>query len=163
MHFIETGLYNEIRRIIPIACVDIVIPDNNKILLVKRKEPPAQGQWWTPGGRIFHGETIEEASVRKAKTEVHLDCRFNKILDVTETIFDNVKIKDSVISIHTVNVVCLMELKDSRQQHIQLDNNHEDYLWTKDVFTGLHPAVKQIFEVYRCLNETESSIKANPF
>jgi ADP-ribose pyrophosphatase YjhB (NUDIX family) len=145
--FIDRDIFDEIRKIIPIVCVDLVIPKNGDILLVKRIEPPAQGQWWTPGGRIFHGETIEKASIRKAKAEVHLDCRFKKILGVTESIFDNVIVNGKSISIHTVNVVCLMELKDDTQQ-IQLDNGHTDYLWTAESFMGLHPAVEHIFDLY---------------
>ena len=147
MQLIESDIFNGIRKIIPIVCVDLVIPKNGDILLVKRIEPPAQGQWWTPGGRIFHGETIEDASVRKANAEVHLDCRFKKILGVTESIFDNVKIDSKLISIHTVNVVCLMELKDATQQ-IQLDNDHADHLWINEPFAGLHPGVVQIFDLY---------------
>lgn len=147
MILIENYIFDEIRKKIPIVCVDLVIPKNGKILLLKRNEPPAQGQWWTPGGRIFHGETIEEASVRKSKAEVHLDCHFKKILGVTESIFNNVVTNGKSISIHTVNIVCLMELRVDTQQ-IQLDNGHAEYLWTNKAFEGLHPAVKQIFDLY---------------
>lgn len=147
MLLIESDVFKEIRKIIPIVCVDLVIPKSGAILLVKRIEPPAQGQWWTPGGRIFHSETIEEAAIRKAKTEVHLDCRFKKILGVTESIFNNIKTNSKINSFHTVNVVCLMELKDDTQQ-IRLDNGHTDYLWTKESFAGLHPAVESIFSLY---------------
>jgi colanic acid biosynthesis protein WcaH len=147
MQLIDRDFFNEIRKIIPITCVDLVIPKNGDILLVKRIEPPAQGLWWTPGGRIFHGETIEKASIRKAKSEVSLDCGFRKILGVTESIFDNAIVNGTSISIHTVNIVCLMELKDETQQ-IRLDNNHVDYLWTNESFAGLHPAVEHIFYLY---------------
>ena len=144
---INRDLFDEIRKIIPIVCVDLVIPKNGDILLVKRIEPPAQGQWWTPGGRIFHGETIEEASVRKAKEEVHLACCLKKVLGVSESIFDNVIINGKLISIHTVNIICLMEMKDYAQ-HIKLDNNHAEYLWAKESFVGLHEAVEKIFNLY---------------
>jgi len=147
MMLIECDVFDEIRKVIPIVCVDLVIPKRGDILLVKRIEPPAQGQWWTPGGRIFHGETIEEASIRKSETEVHLDCSFKKILGVTESIFDNLIINGKSISIHSVNVVCLMELNDDTQQ-IQLDNGHAEYLWTNESFVGLHPAVEHIFALY---------------
>jgi colanic acid biosynthesis protein WcaH len=147
MVFVEGNLFDEIRNVMPIVCVDLVIPKNGDILLVKRSEPPAQGQWWTPGGRILHGETIQEASIRKANAEIHLDCRFKKILGVTECIFNNVTINAQSISIHTVNVVCLMELKDETQQ-IQLDHGHTDYLWARASFAGLHIAVEQIFDLY---------------
>lgn len=147
MTLIKSEVFEEIRKAIPIVCVDLVIPKDGEILLVKRMEPPAQGQWWTPGGRILKGETIEEASVRKAKEEVHLDCRFRKVLGVTESIFDEVIINGKSISIHTVNVVCLMEPEDPAQS-IQLDNSHSEYRRTKGSFGELHPAVKRIFDLF---------------
>lgn len=148
MTIIDSDIFDKIREIIPIVCVDLVIPKNGSILLVKRIETPAQGQWWTPGGRIFHGETIEEASIRKAKMEVHLDCCFKTILGVTESIFDKREGDEKSTSIHTVNVVCFMELKDENQR-VQLDNSHRDYMWTRKSFPGLHPAMKRIIDLYR--------------
>ena len=58
----------------PIPCVDLVIVDNEgKILLAKRKNEPAIGEWWFPGGRIHYLETRLVAAARKLKEECRLE------------------------------------------------------------------------------------------
>lgn len=57
--------------------VGAVILDGDRVLLVKRGTPPAQGKWSVPGGLLRLGETIEAAVVREVEEEcgirVHLD------------------------------------------------------------------------------------------
>lgn len=66
-------LYRQIRMIMPIVCVDLVVMDRKgKLLLVKRNNDPAKGEWWFPGGRVFYGETRIEAAKRKLQEECGL-------------------------------------------------------------------------------------------
>ena len=72
MH-IEQSLYDQILRMMPIPCVDVMVFDEaDKVLLLKRKNEPALGQWWFPGGRVLFGETREEAARRKLLEECGL-------------------------------------------------------------------------------------------
>ncbi|HEV2575384.1 NUDIX hydrolase [Methylocella sp. CPCC 101449] len=52
-----------VRRPIP-AVLAVVIRDN-RVLLVRRANPPDVGLWGFPGGKIDLGETIEAAAVRE--------------------------------------------------------------------------------------------------
>ena len=62
---IDKDLYNKIIQVMPIPCVDIIIGDRlNNILLIKRMNEPAIGQWWFPGGRILFKEKRTEAVER---------------------------------------------------------------------------------------------------
>ena len=57
--------YEAIRRAIPIACVDLVIINaNREVLLVRRVNEPARGEWWFPGGRVHLNQTRENAAKR---------------------------------------------------------------------------------------------------
>lgn len=62
--------YGQIKRALPIPCVDLLISnEKGEILLVKRKNEPAKNEWWFPGGRVLHGEHRNKAAKRKAKEE----------------------------------------------------------------------------------------------
>lgn len=56
-----------------IACVGaVVFDDGGRLLLVKRANPPAQGLWSIPGGRVEPGESAEIAVVREVLEETGL-------------------------------------------------------------------------------------------
>ena len=57
----------------PVVGVGIVIWRDDKVLLVKRKNPPRAGEWGLPGGKQKLGETIMQAAVREAREETGLD------------------------------------------------------------------------------------------
>jgi ADP-ribose pyrophosphatase YjhB (NUDIX family) len=42
-------------------------------LLVRRKNPPAQGQWGLPGGKQQLGETLVEAAIREVREETGIE------------------------------------------------------------------------------------------
>lgn len=51
----------------PVPTVDIIIEVENKIVLIKRKNPPHG--WAIPGGFVDYGESFETAAVREAEEE----------------------------------------------------------------------------------------------
>lgn len=53
----------------------IVVDDDGRLLLVRRANPPAQGTWSIPGGRVEAGETHEVAVVRELMEETGLTGR----------------------------------------------------------------------------------------
>jgi 8-oxo-dGTP diphosphatase len=79
--FIPNDLYEQILRVMPIVCVDLVIINpQQQILLVKRQNPPLQYQWWVPGGRVLHGELRKDAAKRKLWEECSLET--DKFLEI---------------------------------------------------------------------------------
>jgi isopenicillin N synthase-like dioxygenase/ADP-ribose pyrophosphatase YjhB (NUDIX family) len=56
-----------------IPCVGAVVMDEGgRLLLVRRANPPAQGLWSIPGGRVEPGESHEQAVVRELAEETGL-------------------------------------------------------------------------------------------
>ena len=53
----------------PVLAVGAVVLKKNRVLLVKRKNPPSQDVWAIPGGRVRLGETIQEACQREILEE----------------------------------------------------------------------------------------------
>jgi colanic acid biosynthesis protein WcaH len=71
--YIPEEFYEQICRVMPIPCVDILVKDQSgRILLLKRKYEPMKDQWWFPGGRVFFNETRQQAVIRKLKEECNL-------------------------------------------------------------------------------------------
>ena len=56
-----------------IPCVGaVLLDDSGRLLLVKRANPPSQGLWSIPGGRVEPGESAEIAVVREVLEETGL-------------------------------------------------------------------------------------------
>ena len=86
---IPEDLYSQIRRVMPIPCVDLVVSDESGcVLLIKRKNEPARGQWWFPGGRVHYKETREAAAVRKLREECGLEAMRIEEIGTYDVILD---------------------------------------------------------------------------
>ncbi|MBI2572231.1 NUDIX hydrolase [Candidatus Woesearchaeota archaeon] len=70
-----------------VACHDIMIQYGEGILLVKRENDPARGQYWPLGGRILKGVSIEESIRKKVKEECGLELTHIEILGFGRTMF----------------------------------------------------------------------------
>jgi ADP-ribose pyrophosphatase YjhB (NUDIX family) len=67
---IPEELYQQFRRSMPLACVDLIVVDRGfRVLLLLRKTHPACGEWWFPGGRVLYLETRRQAALRKLREE----------------------------------------------------------------------------------------------
>jgi mutator protein MutT len=71
---------------IPRLGVGAVVVKDNSILLVRRKNPPAQGQWSLPGGLVEWGETCEQAVKREVIEECGLAIAPIKLLEMIDFI-----------------------------------------------------------------------------
>ena len=68
----------------PLLTVDAVILVNNKsaLVLIRRKNPPFQGELALPGGFVDVGETVENACIREAKEETNININIIKLIGV---------------------------------------------------------------------------------
>jgi len=73
-----------IRRPIP-AVLAVVLRDGH-VLLVRRANPPDQGLWGLPGGRMEMGETHLEAALRELEEETGLQADAPRLLTVLDFI-----------------------------------------------------------------------------
>ena len=53
----------------PVVAVGAIVFRNNRVLLVRRGQPPSQDLWAIPGGRVELGETLQEAAEREILEE----------------------------------------------------------------------------------------------
>jgi 8-oxo-dGTP diphosphatase len=67
----------------PSLTVDAVIEfPEEKVVLIRRKNPPFEGMWALPGGFVDFGETVEHACIREVKEECSIDVELEGILGV---------------------------------------------------------------------------------
>lgn len=143
-NFIPQEIYNLIISNIPIVCVDICIVKENKILLVKRKDAPAKGEYWIPGGRLFKGESLEECALRKAYEEVGLRCKIIKKMLVESTVFND---GPNEIPVHSVNIAFQLKPEEDK---VCLDSHSDDYYWftlNEEIPQYFHPYIVNCFKL----------------
>jgi colanic acid biosynthesis protein WcaH len=144
MNKIDEKEYKFIVENMPICCVDLVLEtDDNKILFVKRKNPPAKNQWWFPGGRILKGETIQQASIRKAKEELGLSVKFERIIGVYEKFFDDAPFG---IENGTHGIILAVAVKPVAELNITLDSDHSEFKFLSACEPDFNSYLKQVVE-----------------
>jgi colanic acid biosynthesis protein WcaH len=76
----------------PLVSIDLVVKNNRgEILVGLRKNEPARGFWFVPGGRILKDERIAEAFARIGHDELGIDLAFEdaRFLGVFEHLYPN--------------------------------------------------------------------------
>ena len=87
----------------PKLTVDGIILDNNKVLLIKRKNAPFKGKWALPGGFVDYNEKVEDAIIREIKEETGVNVDIKELIGV----YSDPKRDPRG---HTVSVVFLLEI-----------------------------------------------------
>jgi len=71
----------------PVATVGVVCLRGAEVLLIKRGNPPRQGQWSLPGGRLEWGETLTVGALRELSEETSVSAEILGLVDVVDGIF----------------------------------------------------------------------------
>lgn len=125
----------------PECTVEIVLEHDDSLLLTKRTNPPAEGEWFWPGTRLYKGEQLPEAASRLAEEEIGVEVEIEELLGVYSHFWETSALPGSP-SRHTVNnVFHVRPLCD--QPRIELDNQHSDYQFIDEFRPEFHEHVRQ--------------------
>ncbi len=127
---IPEKLYQEILKVMPRPCVDVVLTYRGKVLLGHRAIEPDKGNWGLIGGQVNMGETTEQAVVRKVKEELGIDIDIDTIrLLGIFTCFGK-----------TRQDICMTYRAEAKSADgIKLGYQHDKYYWA-----GIHSMPKPI-------------------
>ncbi len=70
----------------PRAAVGAVVIHEGRVLLVRRRDPPNQGQWAIPGGSVRLGESLQTAAEREIREETGIRIRAGKPVYIFDVI-----------------------------------------------------------------------------
>ncbi|MDP5029039.1 GDP-mannose mannosyl hydrolase [Paraglaciecola sp.] len=113
----------------PLFSIDlIVLNERRELLFGLRKNEPASGFWFVPGGRVFKNEPLVKAYHRISLAELGASFKMENFtsLGLFEHFYEN-SFVDELISTHYINTACLLII-NSQQLKLPLEQ-HEDYRW----------------------------------
>lgn len=87
-HPIPDDEWEVIVRNMPIVSVDLIVRHGDGVVLGKRRNKPAKGEWFVPGGTVLKHETLEEAVHRVADEELGVAVEIEEQLGVYEHFYE---------------------------------------------------------------------------
>ena len=109
----------------PLISIDLLVKKDNKILLGKRINKPAQGYLFSIGGRIYKNETINSAMMRIANNELNISLKLTpRFIGVFEHFYDDSIYQD--VSTHYVNLAYEIEIEETLNLPTE---QHNEYKW----------------------------------
>jgi len=109
----------------PLISIDILLKNDGKVLLGKRVNQPAQGYFFSTGGRINKNESIANAMARIASNELNLELKYvPKFIGVFEHFYDDSIYKN--VSTHYVNLAYEYEVEEIPDLPAE---QHSEYQW----------------------------------
>jgi colanic acid biosynthesis protein WcaH len=139
--YVPEDLFAEFTARMPQVCVEVVLETEEGVLLAKRTNEPAKGEWFWPGGRLYKGEELEAAARRVAREELGIEVSVQEQLGVYSHFWETSAVGDGP-SRHTVNVVFRVQSGDSDFE-IELDDQHEACRFLPKMEPGLHEYVRR--------------------
>ena len=134
----------------PQVCVDLVVAHDGGVLLARRQNEPAAGEWFWPGSRLHKGEHLDAAARRVAREELGLEVTVDEQLGAAEHLWDGSSVP-GVESRHTVPIVYLVEPTGGLD--VTLDDQHDDWRLLRTREPGLHEYVHAYLDRWALLDD----------
>ncbi|MFB6205966.1 MAG: NUDIX domain-containing protein [Haloglomus sp.] len=124
--FVPAETFREFVARLPQVCVEVVVERaDGAVLLARRTNEPARGEWFWPGSRLYKGEWLEDAARRVGREELGLDLAIDGRFGVYEHRWET---SAPGPSRHTVNVVFRAHAADTdglSAADVTLDDQHD--------------------------------------
>jgi len=138
--------YYTVTRLAPVASIDLLLFDETQNLLLGiRKNAPAKGFWFTPGGRIYTGESIGDAILRISDAE--LGIQLPKERFCLHGVFSHIyhdNFRDDHHGTHYISIACMAQLSQAELGSLSLgkcQEQHTEMKWMPVEELLAHPLV----------------------
>lgn len=131
--FLETEAFRTVVASTPLVSIDLLVRnESGQLLLGRRTNRPAQGCWFTPGGRICKNEGLDAAFRRISEAELGRSFERSRarLLDIYEHFYADSVFGDGEQdpSTHYVVLGYLLEIVDGDALSPPADQ-HDGYRW----------------------------------
>jgi colanic acid biosynthesis protein WcaH len=127
---LDRATFLDVIKNTPLVAIDLVVFNpEGKVLVGLRKNNPAKGWWFTPGGRIRKDETLDDAFARISQQELGVTLKRSdaKLLDIYEHLYPN-NVANEDFSTHYVVVGYAITLQEALNPE-DFANQHEQAQW----------------------------------
>jgi colanic acid biosynthesis protein WcaH len=130
----------------PLISIDLLVKKDNKILLGRRINKPAQGYLFSIGGRVYKNESIQQATARIAKDELNISLKLTpSFIGVFEHFYDDGIYKD--VSTHYINLAYEVDINNKILNLPTEQHNEYQWLSINELLSSkqVHKYVKDYF------------------
>jgi len=109
---LDDQAFKAVTRSTPLISIDLLVKKDNKILLGKRINKPAQDYLFSISGRIYKNETIDSTMMSIAKNELNIELKLMpRFRGLFEHFYDDNIYQD--LSTHYVNFAYEIEIQET--------------------------------------------------
>ncbi|WP_372739259.1 GDP-mannose mannosyl hydrolase [Neptunomonas sp.] len=160
--FLSDAQFRAVVDLTPLISLDLIVKNQQGgVLLGKRNNRPAKGDWFVPGGRILKNETLAAAFLRLTQAELGLAVAMPqaRYIGLYEHFYPDSIFGDKISTHYVVNAfelvldTALAALPEHLQEHLpeHLPRiQHSDYAWwsVSDLLASdvVHTHTKWYFE-----------------
>jgi colanic acid biosynthesis protein WcaH len=109
---------------VPIVSVDVVVKSADGVVLGKRQNAPARGEWFVPGGRVYKHERLDDAVHRIVDEELSVDVRIVERLGAYEHLYHDAELTAAAGKHYLANGFIVET--DQKIDEIRFDDQHCD-------------------------------------
>jgi len=137
---------------IVIACVDIILINGMREMLLGKRTREPQPDYWIIGGRMKPGESFEEAAARNIKRELGIELgpeRFT-YLTTLSLVWARRAQEPKDNGSHMISITMAANVNDEEIASIRPNDEYSELRWIRPATirygTGFHPALIQYAE-----------------
>ena len=122
--------FQHVIRCAPLVSIDLIVRNREgKILLGLRRNEPAQGKWFVPGGRIRKDETVEKAFSRIVQSELKISAGIGEARFIGPFEHHYSTNRFELAGVTTQYIVLAYELAVTADLDLTPDDQHSEKKW----------------------------------